>query len=126
VQIGYISIVGNISLLLGTVLYNRLFKNLEFRYILAFSNIIVFIGNLVGLAVVLGLHKSIGISAFELFLFQNLFEDAMLMAFIDLPLMVLFAKIIPKRIEGSVFAFLTGTINFSNNNISPMIGSAIN
>jgi hypothetical protein len=112
VQIGYIGIVGNISLHLGTVLSHRLFKNLEFRYILAFSNIIVFISNLVGLAVVLGLHKCIGISAFELCLFQNLFQDAMLMAFIDLPLMVLFAKIIPKRIEGSVFAFLTGTINF--------------
>jgi hypothetical protein len=30
-----------------------------------------------------------------------------------LPLMVLFAKITPKRIEATAFAFLTGTSNFT-------------
>jgi hypothetical protein len=32
-------------------------------------------------------------------------------AFSTLPLMALFAKITPKRIEGTIFAFLTGTWN---------------
>lgn len=40
--------------------------------------------------------------------------------------MVLFAKVIPKNIEGTVFAFLTGTINFGNGVVSPMTGSFIN
>ena len=48
------------------------------------------------------------------------------MAFVDLPCMVLFAKIIPKNIEGTVFAFLTGTINLSNGVLSPIVGSIVN
>jgi len=48
------------------------------------------------------------------------------MAFYDLPMMVLFAKVIPKNIEGTVFALLTGTINFSGGVLSPLIGSMFN
>ena len=40
--------------------------------------------------------------------------------------MVLFAKITPSNIEASCFAFLTGTLNFSNGVLSPMIGTKIN
>ena len=48
------------------------------------------------------------------------------MAFFDLPIMVLFAKITPQHIEGTVFAFLTGTINFASGVLRPSIGSFIN
>lgn len=40
--------------------------------------------------------------------------------------MVLFAKITPSNIEASCFAFLTGTLNFSNGVLSPMIGTKVN
>lgn len=40
--------------------------------------------------------------------------------------MVLFAKITPPEIEASCFAFLTGTFNFANGVLSPMVGSKIN
>lgn len=43
-----------------------------------------------------------------------------------LPTLALFAKITPKRIEGTIFAFLTGTTNLANNVISPMIGVWLN
>jgi len=43
-----------------------------------------------------------------------------------LPTMALFAKITPSRIEGTVFAFLTGSVNLANTVISPMIGVYIN
>ena len=42
-----------------------------------------------------------------------------------LPLMVMFAKITPKRIEATGFAFLTGTSNL-NGTIKGLIGSFIN
>ena len=57
---------------------------------------------------------------------QVVFEDALIMAFVDLPAMVLFAKETPKHIEGTVFAFLTGTINFANGVVSPMMGTYVN
>lgn len=43
-----------------------------------------------------------------------------------LPTLALFAKITPPKIEGTVFAFLTGTTNLANNVIAPMIGVWIN
>jgi MFS family permease len=48
------------------------------------------------------------------------------MAMNTLPTMALFAKVTPPKIEGTVFAFLTGTTNLANNVISPMIGVWIN
>lgn len=38
----------------------------------------------------------------------------------------LFAKICPKRIEGTMFALLTGTYNLDSSVIAPMMGSWIN
>jgi len=43
-----------------------------------------------------------------------------------LPMMAMFAKITPKKIEGTVFAFLTGTTNLAHTVISPMVGVWIN
>ena len=40
--------------------------------------------------------------------------------------MSLFAKITPGNIEGTIFALLTGTTNFSNYVLSPLIGAWIN
>ena len=42
-----------------------------------------------------------------------------------LPMMVLFAKIIPKNIEATCFAFLTGTSNLMGS-LSSFIGAYIN
>jgi len=43
-----------------------------------------------------------------------------------LPTLALFAKITPTKIEGTVFAFLTGTTNLASNVLSPMVGVWIN
>ena len=40
--------------------------------------------------------------------------------------MALFAKITPKRIEGTIFAFLTGTWNLDATVIQPLMGNFIN
>jgi hypothetical protein len=48
------------------------------------------------------------------------------MSFVDLPLMVLFAKVTPRHVEGTVFAIFTGLSNFANGVLSPTIGSLIN
>ena len=41
----------------------------------------------------------------------------------SLPILALFAKITPPRIEGTIFAFLTGTMNFANAIIAPNVGT---
>ena len=47
-------------------------------------------------------------------------------AFFTLPIMALFAKVIPERVEGTMFAFLEGAMNFDLKVIRPMIGTLIN
>ena len=44
----------------------------------------------------------------------------------NLPVMAFFGKVIPARIEGTTFAFLTGTMNLGSTVISPGIGTFIN
>mmetsp|Transcript_13829 Transcript_13829/g.9785 ORF Transcript_13829/g.9785 Transcript_13829/m.9785 type:complete len:84 (+) Transcript_13829:219-470(+) len=43
-----------------------------------------------------------------------------------LPAMVLFAKLIPENVETSMFALLTGLLNFSNFFAAKQLGSLIN
>jgi hypothetical protein len=126
IAIGFMSVIGNISLLLGSVMYSKYFFKWEFRTILTQSNVIVFVGGIIGVIFILNLHQYIGLNDVFFYGIQSFFEDALLLAFIDLPCMVLFAKVIPKNIEGTVFAFLTGTINFGNGVVSPTTGSLIN
>lgn len=44
----------------------------------------------------------------------------------SMPILALFAKITPKKIEGSTFAALTGTLNLSNVVIAPAVGTWVN
>lgn len=48
------------------------------------------------------------------------------MAFQIIPILSLFAKICPKRIEGTMYAFLTGVMNLDTGVIQPAMGSWIN
>jgi len=41
----------------------------------------------------------------------------------SLPILALFAKITPPKIEGTIFAFLTGTMNLANSIIAPNVGT---
>ena len=52
-------------------------------------------------------------------------ENALDMAFFDLPIMSLFAKITPENIEGTIFAMLTGLINLSSGVLAPLCGTLI-
>jgi len=47
-------------------------------------------------------------------------------AFFTIPVMSLFAKVIPERIEATMFAFLEGALNFDMKVIRPMIGTLLN
>jgi hypothetical protein len=52
--------------------------------------------------------------------------DTLYNAYTTLPAMVLFAKLVPEKVESSMFALLTGVINFSNLFASRELGVLIN
>ena len=55
-----------------------------------------------------------GINDYAFLIFTDVVFGAISTSFGTLPIMALFAKITPKSIEGTVFAFLTGTSNLDN------------
>jgi len=52
--------------------------------------------------------------------------DTLYNAYTTLPAMVLFAKLIPENVESSMFAMLTGLLNFSNGFFSSELGIMYN
>ena len=63
----------------------------------------------------------------EIYLCVNVLVFSCLnLAFTILPMQVLFIKITPQSIEGTVYAIFVGTMNLSSSIISPLIGSFVN
>jgi len=71
-------------------------------------------------------NLEMGISDYAFLIFTDVVFGAFALSFGTLPILALFAKITPKRIEGTMFAFLTGTSNLDGGVIAPMVGSWIN
>ena len=67
-----------------------------------------------------------GLSPLAFMLMTSTVTDLLQDAFLRLPGMVLFAKMIPSNIESSMFAMLTGLMNLSQGFTSKMIGNFFN
>ena len=67
-----------------------------------------------------------GIDPYWFCIMTSCVADVLYNAFVNLPGMVLFAKLIPANIESSMFAMLTGLMNFSNLFAAKMLGNYIN
>merc|ERR1711918_228513 len=71
-------------------------------------------------------NLQVGMSDYMFLFLTDVVFSSIQIAFTTLPLMSLFAKITPKRIEGTIFASLTGTWNLDQTVIQPLIGNFIN
>jgi hypothetical protein len=56
-------------------------------------------------------NLAMGINDYVFIIFSDVVFGAISTSFGTLPILALFAKITPRRIEGTMFAFLTGTSN---------------
>ena len=64
----------------------------------------------------LRLNQDYGLSDMFVIIFSDVVTDTLGMCLVMLPFMVLFAKITPKKVEATAFAFLTGTSNLTSTN----------
>ena len=67
-----------------------------------------------------------GLNQYAFVCLTSTVTDTLYNAYTTLPGMVLFAKLIPEKVESSMFAMLTGLTNFSNLFASREIGIMIN
>jgi len=84
--------------------------------------------NLIGAAGSLLFLRNIflGMDPYWFMMVSSAVTDVLYNAFVNLPGMVLFAKLIPANIESSMFALLTGLMNFSNLFAAKLLGNYIN
>lgn len=71
-------------------------------------------------------NLEIGIPDIVFLLFTDVVFEVLVTMLYTLPIMALFAKITPRNIEGTIFATLTGIMNFASTIISPGMGTFIN
>ena len=71
-------------------------------------------------------NLEIGFSDIAYLFFTDVVFNVVGVMLFNLPLMALFAKLVPKRIEGSTFAILTSSDSISWTVIRPAIGVWVN
>mmetsp|Transcript_13088 Transcript_13088/g.22088 ORF Transcript_13088/g.22088 Transcript_13088/m.22088 type:complete len:291 (+) Transcript_13088:622-1494(+) len=125
-QYAMFGVLGYASLSLGTLYYNLYLKEHEVRTLLKWACYMGVVGSLLSLFFVLRWNLACGISDIFCIVFTDIVLGTLGLAYSQLPTMVLFAKITPSSIEATFFAFLTGTLNFSNTVMRPLVGSMLN
>ena len=99
---------------------------MEVRNVLFINVCIAIVGAFLAYAFAMRWNLELDISDYFFIIFTDVVFGAFARAFSTLPIMSLFAKITPKRIEGTIFAFLTGTSNLDQGVIQPLMGNLVN
>ena len=119
-----VSLTGYICMFVGAVLYSGCFKSSEIRQTMAFACFINLFGAVTSLMFVNGVM--LGMSPFVFICFTSSASEVLYSAFVSLPAMVVFAKMIPATIESSMFAITTGLQNFANLFAAKQLGNIVN
>jgi hypothetical protein len=125
-QYSMLGLVGQVTGIFGTMMYEQLLKDIEVRTIMFWSTLFGVISSFSQFAFASRWNTVVGIPDIAFILMTDTVFGVISLAMNTLPTLALFAKITPKKIEGTVFAFLTGTCNLANTLLSPMVGVWIN
>ena len=121
-----IALIGQVCSVIGVLIYENFLKMCEVRTVIMWNVILAIIGAWLNYMFAMRWNLEMGISDYAFLIFTDVVFGAISTSFGTLPIMALFAKITPKRIEGTIFAFLTGTSNLDQGVIAPAMGSWIN
>ena len=123
-QYATLGIVASLCLFVGTIAYDLFLKDKGIRFMMVVACLV----NMVGAAFTLLFLRGImfGMDPYWFMMASSSVTDVLYIAFVNMPGMVLFAKLIPANIESSMFALLTGLMNLSNLFLAKMLGNYIN
>ena len=108
------------------MVYEKYLKDLEVRTIMYWATIFSVISSFAQYAFACRWNTYIGMNDFVFIILTDTIFGVISLAMNTLPTMALFVKITPNNVEGTVFAFLTGTTNLASIVVAPMIGVWIN
>lgn len=119
-----LGVLGFLTLFVSTFLYNGCLMNLEVRNMMITACLINMIGSFT--TILYTREMTFGLSPLMFVCLTSTVTDTLYQAYTTLPAMVLFAKLIPENVESSMFAMLTGVLNFSNLFAAKELGILIN
>ena len=119
-------LVGQICHVFGALIYKAFFRGVDTRWMILFATITHIFGAFANFMFAKRWNLEVGIPDLVFLFFTDVVFSVVQTLLYTLPIIALFAKITPKRIEGTTFAFLTGTMNLASTVISPGIGTWIN
>ena len=106
-----ITLVGQVCSIVGVIFYEAFLKSSEVRYVLIINIVVAIFAAFANYVLAMRWNLEVGFGDIAYLYFTSVLFGSLSAALGTLPIMALFAKITPKRIEGTVFAFLTGTSN---------------
>lgn len=106
--------------------YEKSLKDMEVRTVIYWSTLCSVVSSVSQYAFAMRWNQLIGINDIVFIVLTDTIFGVISQAMNTLPTLALFAKITPTKIEGTVFAFLTGTTNLANSVLSPMVGVFLN
>ena len=119
-------LVGMICQVIGALSYKAFFRAVDTRWMIFWANLLHVIGDLLNFVFAKRWNLEIGINDYVFLFVTDAVFSIIKVVLYSMPIMALFAKITPKKIEGSTFAALTGTMNLGNVVIAPAMGTWIN
>ena len=124
--LGVLDTIDSFASLLGVMVYDRFFKQIEVRKLQLYSCYMSLVCSSLYIGYILKWNQAMGVSD-EVFLALNsIIFTPLGMAFCVIPMAVLYVRLTPQLIEGTCYALFVGTDNFSNTTISPLVGSFVN
>ena len=116
--------IGYFTSILGSFMYNQWFRDKEFTSIMILAVFLNFFGAVATLFFVTGHY--FGISPFLFSILTSTIFDTLFICLMTLPLSVLYVRLIPRSIEASMYALLTGLANFSELFLNKQLGNFFN
>merc|ERR1712100_318679 len=106
--------------------YKAFFRKVPVRTMIFWAMVISTFGIFFSLMLAKRWNLDIGIPDMAFLIFTDVVFSMVSVIAYSLPIMGFFAKVTPKKVEGTIYAFLTGTMNFCSTVISPGMGAFIN
>lgn len=125
-QYSMLGVVGSFTSVFGTMYYEKYLKDIEVRTVLYWSTCVSIVSSACSVIFAMRWNVYMHINDIVFIVLTDTIFGVISLAMNTLPTLALFAKITPTKIEGTVFAFLTGTTNLANNVLSPMVGVWLN
>lgn len=119
-------LISSVCSIFGVMLYEKFLKREEIRW-LFYWNVII-LGFSAAFDYILARRWNVdwGIDDIVWIFVTAIIFGTLITAFGGVPTMTLFVQITPRRIEGTIFAVLTGVANLDNDVLSPMMGAYVN